>query len=203
MNTICINKKMITPSKVVCVGRNYYAHIGELNNEIPDQMVLFSKPNSAISNELNSYHQEPVHYEGELAFVFENGRFSAVGFGFDLTKRGLQSQLKKKSLPWERAKSFDGSAVFSMFIPIESIDPFLSFTLSINGVVAQQGNLELMIHSPEKILKEIQSFMHLEDGDIVMTGTPKGVGILESGDMYQVLMKNDQEFLLEQQWKAR
>jgi len=203
MNTICINKKMITPSKVVCVGRNYYAHISELNNEIPDQMVLFSKPNSAISNELNSYHQEPIHYEGELAFVFENGRFSAVGFGFDLTKRGLQSQLKKKSLPWERAKSFDGSAVFSMFIPIESIDPSLSFTLSINGVVAQQGNLELMIHSPEKILKEIQSFMHLEDGDIVMTGTPKGVGILESGDMYQVLIKNDQEFLLEQQWKAR
>ena len=101
MNTICINKKMITPSKVVCVGRNYYAHISELNNEIPDQMVLFSKPNSAISNELNSYHQEPVHYEGELAFVFENGRFSAVGFGFDLTKRGLQSQLKKKSLPGE------------------------------------------------------------------------------------------------------
>jgi len=203
MNTICINKKMITPSKVVCVGRNYYAHISELNNEIPDQMVLFSKPNSAISNELNSYHQEPIHYEGELAFVFENGRFSAVGFGFDLTKRGLQSQLKKKSLPWERAKSFDGSAVFSMFIPIESIDPSLSFTLSINGVVAQQGNLELMIHSPEKILKEIQSFMHLEDGDIVMTGTPKGVGVLESGDMYQVLIKNDQEFLLEQQWKAR
>jgi len=203
MNTICINKKMITPSKVVCVGRNYYAHISELNNEIPDQMVLFSKPNSAISNELNSYHQEPIHYEGELAFVFENGRFSAVGFGFDLTKRGLQSQLKKKSLPWERAKSFDGSAVFSMFIPIESIDPSLSFTLSINGVVAQQGNLELMIHSPEKILKEIQSFMHLEDGDVVMTGTPKGVGILESGDMYQVLIKNDQEFLLEQQWKAR
>ncbi|MBT3277551.1 MAG: fumarylacetoacetate hydrolase family protein [Candidatus Thioglobus sp.] len=202
MNTICINKKMITPSKVVCVGRNYYAHISELNNEIPDQMVLFSKPNSAISNELNSYHQEPIHYEGELAFVFENGRFSAVGFGFDLTKRGLQSQLKKKSLPWERAKSFDGSAVFSMFIPIESIDPSLSFTLSINGVVAQQGNLELMIHSPEKILKEIQSFMHLEDGDIVMTGTPKGVGVLESGDMYQVLIKNDQEILLEQQWTA-
>ncbi|WPE18231.1 fumarylacetoacetate hydrolase family protein [Candidatus Thioglobus autotrophicus] len=203
MNTICINKKTITPSKIVCVGRNYYAHISELNNEIPDQMVLFSKPNSAISHELNSYHQEPIHCEGELAFVFENGRFLAVGFGFDLTKRELQSQLKKKSLPWERAKSFDGSAVFSMFMPIEDIPPSLSFTLSINGVVAQQGNLELMIHSPEKILKEIQSFMHLEDGDIVMTGTPKGVGILEPGDMYQVLIKNDQEILLEQQWAAR
>ena len=203
MNTICINKNTITPSKIVCVGRNYYAHICELNNEIPDQMVLFSKPNSAISHELNSYHQESIHYEGELAFVFENGRFSAVGFGFDLTKRALQSQLKKKSLPWERAKSFDGSAVFSGFIPIESIDPSLSFTLSINGVVAQQGDLEFMIHSPAKILKEIQAFMHLEDGDIVMTGTPKGVGVLESGAMYQIAIKNDQEILIEQQWIAQ
>jgi 2-keto-4-pentenoate hydratase/2-oxohepta-3-ene-1,7-dioic acid hydratase in catechol pathway len=203
MNTIYINKKTITPSKIVCVGRNYYEHISELHNEIPDQMVVFSKPNSAISNKLNSYHQESIHYEGELAFVFENGRFSAVGFGFDLTKRGLQSQLKDKSLPWERAKSFDGSAVFSSFIPIKDIDPTLSFTLSINGMIVQQGNLELMIHSPEKILNEIQTFMSLDDGDIVMTGTPKGVGILKSGDIYQSLISNSQEILLEQQWTVR
>lgn len=203
MNTICISQKMITPSKIVCVGRNYYAHISELNNEIPKQMVLFSKPNSAIDSELNSYHQAPIHYEGELAFVFENGQFSAVGFGFDLTKRALQSQLKQQSLPWERAKSFDGSAVFSEFIPIAHIDPSLSFTLTIDGVSAQQGNLALMIHSPEEILKEIQSFMSLNDGDIVMTGTPKGVGVLKSGCVYQALIKNDQEILLKQQWIAQ
>ena len=203
MNTININKQSITPSKIVCIGRNYYQHISELGNEIPDQMVIFCKSNSAISNELTANHQQPVHYEAELSFMVENGKFCALGFGFDLTKRELQSQLKSKSLPWERAKSFDGSAVFSSFIPIKGIDPTLSFTLSINGVVVQQGNLELMIHSPEKILKEIQTFMSLEDGDIVMTGTPKGVGVLKPGDIYQALIRNDDEILLEQQWTVQ
>jgi len=135
--------------------------------------------------------------------MVENGEFCALGFGFDLTKRELQSQLKSKSLPWERSKSFDGSAVFSSFIPIKDIDPSLSFSLSINGVIVQQGNLELMIHSPKKILKEIQTFMSLEDGDIVMTGTPKGVGVLKSGDVYQALVRIDQEILLEQQWTVK
>ncbi len=203
MNTICFNKKNVSPSKIVCVGRNYYEHISELGNEIPDQMVIFSKPNSAISNTLTAYHQESIHYEGELAFVYENGRFTAVGFGFDLTKRVLQSQLKKNSLPWERAKSFNGSAVFSEFIPIADVNPSLSFTLSINDVIVQQGDLKLMIHSPEKILKEIQSFMSLDNGDIVMTGTPKGVGALKSGNIYQAQIRNDQEILLEQQWTAQ
>ena len=203
MHTICIDKKTIAPSKIVCIGRNYYAHISELNNEIPEQMVLFSKPNSAIDSDLNSYHQEPIHYEAELAFVFENDQFSAVGFGFDLTKRALQNRLKQKSLPWDRAKSFDGSAVFSEFIPIEFIDPALSFTLLIDGVTVQQGNLALMIHSPEEILKEIQSFMSLNNGDIVMTGTPKGVGVLKSGSVYQALIKSSQKILLKQQWIAK
>ena len=203
MHTICIDKKTITPSKIVCIGRNYYAHISELNNEIPEQMVLFSKPNSAIDSDLNSYRQETIHYEAELAFVFENDQFSAVGFGFDLTKRALQNRLKQKSLPWDRAKSFDGSAVFSEFIPIEFIDPALSFTLLIDGLTVQQGNLALMIHSPEEILKEIQSFMSLNNGDIVMTGTPKGVGVLKSGSVYQALIKSSQKILLKQQWIAK
>ncbi|MDB2590539.1 fumarylacetoacetate hydrolase family protein [Candidatus Thioglobus sp.] len=203
MNIVNINKKSVIPSKIVCIGRNYYQHISELGNEIPDQMVIFCKSNSAISDNLTLDHQQDIHYEAELSFMVENGEFCALGFGFDLTKRELQSQLKSKSLPWERSKSFDGSAVFSSFIPIKDIDPSLSFSLSINGVIVQQGNLELMIHSPEKILKEIQTFMSLEDGDIVMTGTPKGVGVLKSGDVYQALIRNEQEILLEQQWTVR
>lgn len=203
MNIVNINKKSVTPSKIVCIGRNYYQHISELGNEIPDQMVIFCKSNSAISDNLTLDHQQNIHYEAELSFMVENGEFCALGFGFDLTKRELQSQLKSKSLPWERSKSFDGSAVFSSFIPIKDIDPSLSFSLSINGVIVQQGNLELMIYSPKKILKEIQTFMSLEDGDIVMTGTPKGVGVLKSGDVYQALVRNDQEILLEQQWTVK
>ena len=97
MQTISIkssgNTQVITPSKIICIGRNYVDHVHELGNEIPDEMVVFFKPNSAISTQLNALHQnEPLHYEGELCFVFQQGYFSAIGFGLDLTKRGLQSQ---------------------------------------------------------------------------------------------------------------
>ena len=121
MNTVVVGNRVVVPSKVVCVGRNYVAHIKELNNEIPEDMVLFIKPNSAISDVLKSFHHEAIHYEAELCFLFEGGVFIAVGLGLDLTKRSLQSELKAKGLPWERAKAFDGSAVMSQFIPINAI----------------------------------------------------------------------------------
>ena len=95
-NTILVNEKAIKPSKIVCVGRNYVDHIRELNNEMPDQMVVFMKPNSAIADELQSTHEEQLHYEGEICFVVQNQQISAVGFGLDLTKRGLQGRLKAK-----------------------------------------------------------------------------------------------------------
>ena len=100
MKTINVNDQPVTPSKIVCVGRNYVAHVEELGNEIPDQMVVFNKPNSAISDILHSQMDgELLHYEGELCFVVNSGRLHAIGFGLDLTKRELQSRLKEKSLP--------------------------------------------------------------------------------------------------------
>ena len=93
MKTVIIESQNIVPSKIICIGRNYAEHIAELGNEIPDEMVVFNKPNSAISNELNSYHQEQLHYEGELCFMVKGGDFSAVAFGLDLTKRDLQSHV--------------------------------------------------------------------------------------------------------------
>lgn len=184
LNTIVVNGKYIKPSKVVCIGRNYAEHINELGNEVPEDMVVFTKPNSAITSTLKSYDGEPLHYEGEICFVYEKGRFSAVGFGLDLTKRELQSALKKKGLPWERAKAFNGSVLFSEFKVIDSCHD-LSVELRINNTLRQQGGVELMMYKPKDILDGITSFMSLEDGDVVMTGTPKGVGEIEAGDNFR------------------
>ena len=203
MKYISVNGKQIAPSKVVCVGRNYVEHIRELNNEVPDEMVLFIKPNSAVSHELIAFHQEPLHYEGEICFVYHQGKFNAVGFGLDLTKRTLQAQLKSKGLPWERAKAFDGSAVFSEFVSIDNIEDSLSLQLSINGKMIQQGNVTLMMNKPDEILAEIQHFLTLEDGDIVMTGTPKGVGVIEAGDQYNAKVFTDKRVFVNTLFTAK
>ena len=184
MKTVVVDGKRVAPSKVVCVGRNYVEHIQELNNEIPTSMVIFMKPNSAISEVLVS-GKNPLHYEGEISFLIKQGRVSAVGFGLDLTNRVLQNELKEKGLPWERAKAFDGAGVFSPFVSIdESEVEKLSMQLWINGVLTQEGGVDLMIHKPLEIIEEINSFSSLIDNDIVMSGTPKGVGSFKSGDVF-------------------
>ena len=184
MKTVVVDGKRVAPSKVVCVGRNYVEHIQELNNEIPTSMVIFMKPNSAISEVLVS-GKNPLHYEGEISFLIKQGRVSAVGFGLDLTNRVLQNELKEKGLPWERAKAFDGAGVFSPFVSIdESEVEKLSMQLWINGVLTQEGGIDLMIHKPLDIIEEINSFSSLIDNDIVMSGTPKGVGSFKSGDVF-------------------
>ena len=184
MNTVNFNGKNITPSKIICIGRNYVDHIAELGNEVPDEMVVFLKPNSAIATQLASFHQEALHYETELCFLHHQGKFTAVAVGLDLTKRNLQAKLKSKGLPWERAKGFNGAAVFSDFVAIDTIENSLCLELTINGEVIQAGGVELMMYSPEAILTQLQSFIELEDGDVVMTGTPKGVGQVVAGSEF-------------------
>jgi len=202
-NSIRIGDQLKTPGKIVCVGRNYAAHIEELKNEVPDEMVVFSKPNSAISDQLIAIHQEAINYEGELSFVIEGGRFVAVGFGLDLTKRALQEKLKAKGLPWERAKAFDGAALFSPFVRISEVDPALTLELEINGTTVQKADTSLMLYKPASILEEISSFMTLNDGDIVMTGTPKGVGIIQPGDQYCGKITLRDKIVTQAEWIAR
>jgi len=203
LQTISFENQLIAPSKIVCIGRNYVEHIKELANEIPDEMVIFNKPNSAISTKLNAFHkQEQLHYEAELCFLYQGGKFIAVGFGLDLTKRGLQGKLKAKGLPWERAKSFDGSAVFSEFVAIDDINNSLTLELTIDDKLIQQGGVELMMHKPQQILTEITRFMTLEDGDVIMTGTPKGVGVIEGGAYFSAKVLLNSETLLSQTWQA-
>lgn len=201
MRSVQVDGRWIKPSKVVCIGRNYVEHIRELGNEIPDEMVVFIKPNSAISDRLCAERQEQLHYEGELSFIYEKGKFSAVGFGLDLTKRGLQANLKEKGLPWERAKAFDGSALFSPFVAFNGMSA-LSFALDINAVPMQLGDLNLMMYKPDEILTELLTFMTLEDGDIVMTGTPKGVGYVAPGDLFEGKVYAGGNLLVSASWVA-
>lgn len=203
LQKIIVGNRYVAPSKIICVGRNYVKHIEELGNEVPDDMVVFLKPNSAISEELHSFHQEQLHYEGELCFLFENGSFSAVGFGLDITKRELQSKLKSKGLPWERAKAFDGSAIFSQFVEISNVSKNLTFELDINGKNIQSGSINLMIYKPEEILAELLTFMSLCNGDIVMTGTPMGVGPVNPGQIFTGKVKDNDEVITSAEWAAK
>ena len=204
MHSVRLGEKLITPSKLLCIGRNYVAHINELNNTIPEQMVVFNKPNSCITSILSSFHQERLHYEVEICFLIEEEQLSAVAIGFDLTKRDLQSELKSKGLPWERAKAFDGSAVFSRFIPLADIDSNqLQIELFINSMRVQCGQVSQMIYSPETILADLKSYTQLYDGDVIMTGTPQGVGEIHMGDIFLSRLKLDGKTLIEAEWVAR
>lgn len=200
MKTVRYKDSLITPSKIVCVGRNYVEHIYELNNEIPSSMVIFNKPNSAISDELRYF--KDTRFEGELSFLVIDKKIAAIGVGLDLTKVAIQNELKQKGLPWEKAKAFDGSAVFSEFIELRWDLSKIYFKLFVNQKLRQQSSYELMIYKPDEILKEIESFMSLEDGDIIMSGTPKGVGEYKIGDEFKVELYYSDSLILTKKWSV-
>jgi len=200
MISLVFNGESFSPGKVVCIGRNYVEHIKELGNEMPDEMVVFCKPASSISDILFAEQDEPLHYEAELCFLIQNGELSGVGIGLDLTKRNLQNELKKKGLPWERAKGFDGAATYSYFVPLPADISKLTFTLHIDGELTQQGDPTLMMYAPETILLELSRFMTLEDNDIIMTGTPKGVCMVKEGSQFIGRVFYDHELLIEHTW---
>ena len=200
MKFIRLDGERIYPSKIVCIGRNYVDHIVELGNEIPKEPVIFLKPNSAISTEIHAGASEAIHYEGEMTFVVSDGELKGVGFGLDLTKREIQSALKAGGLPWERAKAFDGAAVFSEFVSCNGDVSHLRLELHINGRLIQKGGYDLMINKPDDILLEIGSFMTLEEGDLIMTGTPAGVGRLKPGDRFAGKIFENDTLLVETHW---
>ena len=199
MQKIYYKNKSITPSKVVCIGRNYVEHIEELCNEIPENMVIFNKPNSAISDTLH-YYTEHTRFEGEICFLIEDGNIAGVGFGLDLTHADIQNKLKTKGLPWERAKAFDGSAVMSAFVPFTGDIRKLHMKLTINGELIQFANYDLMMYKPDVMVEEIRSFMTLEDGDVIMSGTPKGVNTYSVGDRFVGQVFEGDRLLVEGEW---
>jgi len=203
MNSIKYQNQLIQPSKIICIGRNYVAHIDELENDIPDEPVIFIKPNSAIADEIVLVRSDEIHYEGEICFLVKEGKLSAVGFGLDLTKRQIQKRLKNKGLPWERAKSFDGSALFSEFIPFDGNTDSLSMELRISNELKQKGGCDLMLFKPEVVLKEVKRYFSLEDGDIIMTGTPSGVGRINKNDEFLGSLFSKDDLLVKKSWSVR
>ncbi|MBA6413999.1 fumarylacetoacetate hydrolase family protein [Parahaliea sp. F7430] len=207
MHTVSFGGQILSPTKILCVGRNYVAHIEELGNELPDEMVVFMKPNSAIGQKLQASFAQPkpeaLHYEGELAFIVMAGQLAGVGFGLDLTRRELQSRLKSKGLPWERAKAFDGAAVFSEFVALPEPNVRLGLELEVDGQLRQQGDTSMMLYQPAQILQELASFSQLADGDIIMTGTPAGVGPIRQGEIFTGRVIAAGKTLVESSWQAQ
>lgn len=199
MNNISFNNQSLSPSKVVCIGRNYVEHIHELNNEIPSSMVVFNKPNSAITDTFR-FITPDTRFEGEICFLMMGGEIAGIGFGLDLTKAELQNYLKSKGLPWERAKGFDGSAVFGDFVALDAPLESLRMSLHINGTLVQEATYELMIYKPLEMIEEIQRFMSFEDGDIIMSGTPKGVNTYHVGDEFVGRIYCNDSLLIENKW---
>jgi len=184
-------------SKVVCVGRNYAEHAKELNNPIPTSPILFIKPSSALAPlnaPLHLPQGEQVHYEAELAILIGSTlchadveaagqAIAGLGLALDLTLREVQSQLKEKGLPWEIAKSFDGACPLSPFSAYNGEDlAAIDYQFLINGELRQHGQTRLMLTPIPELLAFISKHFTLVPGDIVLTGTPAGVGKLNSGD---------------------
>ncbi|WP_105257979.1 fumarylacetoacetate hydrolase family protein [Pseudoalteromonas sp. T1lg88] len=192
------------PGKITCIGRNYVEHIKELDNAMPDAMVIFNKPPSVLADVLLSQHQnEALHYEGELCFVIKNNRPVAVAFALDLTKRALQGELKAKGLPWERAKSFDGAVLASDFAAIDEADiARLSLRLYIDGELVQQGQTRQMLYPVQTAIDELANWQRLQDGDWLLTGTPKGVGQVRTGQVFEGQVLLDEQVLVTKQWQA-
>lgn len=186
--------------KIICVGRNYVDHIHELKNEIPDAMVVFMKPESAMHPLGKDWDipdfSEDVHYECELVLkINQEGKnipleksnlyFDEISLGIDFTARDIQAKLKEKGLPWEKAKSFDGSALVGSFLSKNELNlNNLTFKLFKNNQIAQHGNTQQMIHSFSNIISELSHYFTLKPGDLIFTGTPAGVSSVKSGDTY-------------------
>lgn len=203
MQQVVFAGRKVTPSKVVCIGRNYAEHIQELENEVPEQPVIFIKPNSAIADQVVSIAGEVVHYEGEITFLVRAGEIAGVGFGLDLTKRSLQDKFKPKGLPWERAKAFDGAAIYSEFVPFSGDTSGLRLELHINDRLVQAAGEPMMITKPARIMEDVQATFTLEDDDLIMTGTPAGVGALEPGDRYVGRVFDGERLLVEGRWQVQ
>jgi 2-keto-4-pentenoate hydratase/2-oxohepta-3-ene-1,7-dioic acid hydratase in catechol pathway len=197
--------------KIIAIGRNYVDHIKELSNEIPDEPVVFLKPDTAIlKNNQPFYYPEfshDIHHEVEVIVrISKEGKFieekfahkyyDAVGLGIDFTARDVQQKCKEKGLPWEKAKAFNGSAPISEFLTLSEISDLkdIRFSLEVNGETKQSGTTALMMHSIDAIIAYVSRYFTLKKGDIIFTGTPKGVGPIKIGDRLTGYMNQQKMF---------
>ncbi|RAJ92094.1 2-keto-4-pentenoate hydratase/2-oxohepta-3-ene-1,7-dioic acid hydratase in catechol pathway [Larkinella arboricola] len=185
--------------KIIAVGRNYAEHIKELNNEQPDDPVIFTKPETAILRPGDPFFypdfSTDIHHEVEIVVrigrtgknieqKFAHRYYDEIGVGIDFTARDLQSKLKAKGLPWDLAKGFNGSAPMSAFVPKTDFPDLknLNFRLDVNGETRQVGNTSMMLFQIDYLISFVSNYFMLLQGDILFTGTPKGVGPVQVGD---------------------
>ncbi|WP_162415635.1 fumarylacetoacetate hydrolase family protein [Cyclobacterium roseum] len=198
--------------KIIAIGRNYAAHIEELQNEKPTEPVVFLKPDTALlKNNAPFYHpefSEDIHHEVELVLKikkegkyidqqFAHTYYDEIGIGIDFTARDLQRKCKEKGLPWEIAKAFNGSAPIGDFRPVANFPNVadINFHLDVNGERRQTGNTSLLIFPFDVILAYVSQFFTLKTGDLIFTGTPAGVGKVAIGDRLEAYV--EQEKLLD------
>ncbi len=186
--------------KIICIGRNYADHIEELNNAHPDAPVIFMKPETAVPRPVEDFYypdfSQDVHHEAEIVIKinkvgknieeqFAHKYYDEVGIGIDFTARDVQANLKAKGLPWELAKAFNGSAPVSAFVPKTDFADMqnINFSLKVNGETRQQGNTRMMLYKIDYLIAFVSRYFLLKKGDLIFTGTPKGVSAVKIGDV--------------------
>ena len=200
--------------KIICIGRNYTKHIEELNNERPDEPVVFMKPDSAILLRQHPFvipeFSEDIHHELEVIVKinkvgkyiepkFAHKYYDEISIGIDFTARDLQQKLKDKGLPWEKAKAFDGSAVIGDFVSksdFKSLDN-LNFEMTNNGVTVQKGNTSFMLWKIDELIAYVSQFFTLKIGDIIFTGTPEGVAVVRPDDVLEGFLEGNKLFRIQ------
>ena len=197
--------------KLICIGRNYTEHIEELENERPSEPVVFLKPDTSILLKKQPFFipdfSDEVHHEVEvlvkikkvgkhIAKKFAHKYYDEISLGIDFTARDLQSKLKAKGLPWEKAKAFDGAAVIGNWIPKSDYDSIdnINFSLKKNDEIVQQGNTSLMLYKVDEIIEYVSKYFTLKIGDIIFTGTPAGVGKVIANDRLTGFIEDKQMF---------
>lgn len=200
--------------KIICIGRNYVNHINELQNERPDEPVIFLKPDTAILPKKFPFvipeFSKDVHHEVEILVKitkvgkyidtkFAHKYYDEIGLGIDFTARDVQNKLKEKGLPWEKAKAFDGSAVIGEFIPknlFSSVEN-ITFELTNNGKSVQKGNTSQMLWKIDEIIAHISQYFTLKKGDIIFTGTPEGVSAVQPEDILEGFIEDKKLFRIQ------
>ena len=197
--------------KIICIGRNYASHIEELQNERPTEPVVFMKPDSAVLLKQHPFvipeFSQEIHHEIELIVKiskvgkhidtkFAHKYYDEISVGIDFTARDVQDQLKGKGLPWEKAKSFDGSAVIGEFLPKKQFNSLenITFELTNNNKTVQKGNASLMLWKIDELISFVSQYFTLKIGDIVFTGTPEGVAGVKPEDVFEGFLEGNKLF---------
>ena len=200
--------------KIICIGRNYTKHVEELQNEKPTEPVIFLKPDTAILPKNFPFFipdfSSDIHHEVEILVKinrvgkhidpkFAHKYYDEIGLGIDFTARDVQSQLKEKGLPWEKAKAFDGSAVIGEFLPKSELNSLenISFELKNNGEAVQTGNTSHMLWKIDELISYVSQYFTLKIGDIIFTGTPEGVAAVKTEDVLEGFIEGKRIFRIQ------